>query len=64
MRPIHTLTCVAISFCADVAALINAPAAFIIDFAASRICSSKLRFSSISFEKKEKNNINNVINEK
>lgn len=43
-----TFPCDASSFCADVAALINAPAAFVIDLAASRICSSKLRFSLTS----------------
>jgi hypothetical protein len=49
-----TFTCVAISFCADVAALINAPAAFMIDLAASRICSSKFKFSLISYREQKK----------
>ena len=43
-----TFPCATSSFCADVAAVINALAAFIIDLAASRICSSKLRLSLIS----------------
>ena len=40
-----TFPCAISSCWADVAAFINTPAAFVIDLAASNICSSKLRVS-------------------